>query len=146
MNHELGHVAHNHILKQAAYSVVKMTVVFSLFGLCLNNPEILRSFGFTNSSAFMYLYIFMTILEPCMFPLQFFEMWLSRKAEYEADAYAVSYNHAEGMKAGLINLFKHNKGHLLVDPLWSALNNTHPTLLERIQAIEEACENTKIQD
>ena len=137
VNHELGHVAHMHVLKFAAISIVKLTIIFSLFSLVLNNPEILLSFGVNHTSAFMALLLFTTILDPFNFPLQFGEMYIIRKAEYEADAYACTYNHAEGLKSGLIILFKHNKGHLIVDPLWSALNNSHPTLIERLQAIDK---------
>jgi Zn-dependent protease with chaperone function len=52
----------------------------------------------------------------------------------------VTYSHAKGLKSGLILLFKHNKGQLLVDPVWSALNNSHPTLIERLQAIDRLTE------
>ncbi len=110
VNHELGHVAHYHILKNAVMSVVHLTIMFALFSLCLNNKELLLSFGINHSSAFMYLLTFMTIYEPFNFPMQFFNMYIIRRAEYEADAYAVKYNHAQGLKSGLIILFKHNKG------------------------------------
>jgi STE24 endopeptidase len=63
-------------------------------------------------------------------------MFMIRKAEYEADAYAVTFGHAKGLKEGLIKLYKHNKGSLVVDPLYSALNNSHPTLIERLQAVD----------
>ena len=136
VNHELGHVAHYHVLKHAAVSVVQLTVIFTLFSFCLNNPAILLSFGLKNSSAFMYLFLFMTIYAPFNFFVQFGSMFMIRKAEYEADAYAVTFGHAKGLKDGLIKLFKHNKGSLVVDPVYSALNNSHPTLIERLQAID----------
>ena len=144
VNHELGHVAHYHILKNAVYSVIQLTIIFTLFSFCLNNKEFLLSFGITHSSVFMYLLTFMTFYEPVGFPLQFLSMYLIRRAEYEADAYAVKYNHASGLKSGLISLFRHNKGQLIVDPLYSALNNSHPTLIERLQAIDDALEKDKL--
>ena len=65
-------------------------------------------------------------------------MYLTRRAEYEADAYAVSFNHGDALKKGLISLFKRNKGALVADPLYSALNHSHPTLVERLHAIDNA--------
>ena len=144
VNHELGHVAHNHVLKHALLSIVHLTIMFTLFSFCLNNKEVLLSFGINHSSAFMYLQIFTTLYEPFNFPLKFFDMYMIRKAEYEADAYACKFNHSKGLRSGLINLFKHNKGQLLVDPWYSALNNSHPTLIERLQAIDETTELTKL--
>ena len=64
-------------------------------------------------------------------------MYMTRRAEYQADAYAVSYNHGPALKSGLITLFKKNKGALVADPLYSALNHSHPTLVERLNAIDE---------
>jgi len=69
VNHELGHVAHYHILKNAAVSVVHLTIMFALFSLCLNNKQLLLSFGITHSSTFMYLLTFMTVYEPFNFPM-----------------------------------------------------------------------------
>jgi STE24 endopeptidase len=136
VNHELGHVAHHHVIKHSLLSVLNLTVMFSLFSYCLNNKDLLLSFGFNHTSVFMYLLTFMTMWGPLSFPLQFLSMFMIRRAEYEADAYAVRYNHAKGLKSGLITLFKHNKGALIVDSVWSALNNSHPTLIERLQAID----------
>ena len=85
----------------------------------------------------MYLYLFFTIYEPFRFFVDFFTMFMIRRAEYQADAYAVKYNHATGMKSGLIRLFKENKGALVADPVYSALNHSHPTLIERLQAIDD---------
>jgi STE24 endopeptidase len=69
-------------------------------------------------------------------------MYLIRKAEYEADAFAVKHNHAKALKSSLVNLFKRNKGPLVSDPLYSALNHSHPTLVERLTAVDIAIKNS----
>jgi STE24 endopeptidase len=137
VNHELGHVAHMHILQNVAMTTVQLTLMFTLFSFCLGNKDIILSFGFSNSSNFLYLYLFMAIYSPFSFIIQFGTMYMVRRAEYQADAYAVKYGHAESLKGGLITLFKHNKGPLVVDPVYSALNYSHPTLIERLQAIDD---------
>lgn len=63
-------------------------------------------------------------------------MRLIRSAEYQADDFAVSYGHGENLKNGLIKIFKKNKGPLAADPLYSAYNHSHPTLVERCQNID----------
>jgi STE24 endopeptidase len=141
VNHELGHVAHLHLVKHALLSIAHLTVMFTLFSFCLNNKDMLLSFGITHSSVFMYLLIFSALYGSVSFPLEFLNMYVIRRAEYEADAYVVRYNHAKGLKSGLIILFKHNKGQLIVDNVYSALNNSHPTLIERLQAIDSLVKN-----
>lgn len=63
-------------------------------------------------------------------------MYMSRTFEYQADNFAVTYGHSKSMKSALTNLFKRNKGPLTADPLYSAMNHSHPTLLERLQNID----------
>ena len=63
-------------------------------------------------------------------------MYMSRTFEYQADNFAVTYGHGKSMKSALTNLFKRNKGPLTADPLYSAMNHSHPTLLERLQNID----------
>ena len=65
-------------------------------------------------------------------------MYMVRHAEYEADQYAVSFNHGSALKKGLISIFKRNKASLVADPLYSAFNHSHPTLVERLHAIDKA--------
>ena len=65
-------------------------------------------------------------------------MYFIRRAEYQADAFAVKHNHGKALKSALINLFKRNKGPLVADPLYSTMNHSHPTLVERLHAIDDA--------
>jgi len=48
----------------------------------------------------------------------------------------VNYGHGEALKAGLIDLFVLNKAPLVADELYSALNHSHPTLVERLNAVD----------
>ena len=113
-----------------------MVIMFSAFEFVLGNSDVLLSFGFQYESNFLYLFIFANLYTPINFGLQFATMYLTRKFEYEADAYAVTYGHGKALKKGLVSLFKRNKAPLVADPFYSALNHSHPTLVERLQAID----------
>jgi STE24 endopeptidase len=63
-------------------------------------------------------------------------MHFTRSCEYQADRFAVTYGHGENLKKALLQLFKKNKGALIVDSFYSMLNNSHPTLMERLKAID----------
>lgn len=43
------------------------------------------------------------------------------------------------MRSGLIKLFQKNKSNLISDKLYAELNYSHPTLLERVEAIDKKC-------
>ena len=138
INHEIGHVAHNHIFKRVFLMSFQLIIMFSLFALCLGNKEILLSFGFHYKSNFLYLFIFQYLWIPVAFITQFFVMHVIRSHEFEADNYAVQFNHGSALSRGLIQIFKNNKGALVADPIYSALNYSHPTLVERLTAIDKA--------
>ena len=138
VSHELGHVAHNHIFKRVFLASFQMIIMFSMFALCLGNKEILHSFGFHYKSNFLYLFIFQYLWVPVAFITQFFVMHVIRNHEFEADNYAVQFNHGSALSRSLIQIFKKNKGALVADPIYSALNYSHPTLVERLGAIDRA--------
>lgn len=112
--------------------------MFSCFAFTLGNKGIIDSFGFENRSNFLYLFLFTKLYTPVSFMLDFVSMYFIRRAEYQADAFAVKHNHGKQLKNGLVTLFKRNKGPLVADSLYSALNHSHPTMVERLTAIDEA--------
>jgi len=115
--------------------------MFTCFAFTLGNKGIIESFGFDNQSNFLYLFLFMKLYLPVRFIVDFVMMHAIRRAEYQADAFAVTHNHGQALKDGLVNLFKRNKGPLVADPLYSALNHSHPTLIERLHAIDDTIKN-----
>jgi STE24 endopeptidase len=82
INHELGHVAYNHIYKQMIMSAIQMIIMFSFFGIVLGNKGVLQSFGFDHASSFLYLFIFSQLYMPIDFLTRFLAMALIRRAEY----------------------------------------------------------------
>ena len=60
---------------------------------------------------------------------------LSRRFEFQADAFAKSMHFAEKLKSALIKLNRDNLGFPLTDWLFSAWHYSHPPLLERLKAI-----------
>ena len=136
VNHELGHVVYKHVIKNIFMSSVNLIIMFLCFSFVLGNKGIIESFGFHNVSNYMFLLLFMVLYTPVSFISNFISMYFIRRAEYQADAFAVKHGHGVALKSGLINLFKKNKGPLVADSLYSALNHSHPTLVERLHAID----------
>ena len=61
---------------------------------------------------------------------------LSRKNEYEADAYAASTYEAEPLIEALKRLSVSTLSNLTPHPLYVKVHYSHPTLLQRIEAME----------
>lgn len=118
-------------------SSFSLILMFSCFAFTLGNKSIIESFKFGNESNFIYLFLFMKLYMPVATFVQFISMYFIRRAEYQADAFAVKHGHAKALKDGLVNLFKRNKGPLVADSLYSAINHSHPTLVERLTAIDD---------
>jgi STE24 endopeptidase len=60
---------------------------------------------------------------------------LTRRFEFEADAFGKQLGRAEELKRALIKLNKTNLSFPLNDWLFSAFNHTHPPLMERLKAL-----------
>lgn len=135
--HELGHWQFNHFWISLIYTGFQVFILFYIFGLFRNNEEIYLSFGFEDKCTFIGLMLFSLIYSPVSFFLEKISLKISRKNEYEADSFAYKYGYHKELCNGLIVLNKENKSDMDPDSLYSAFNFTHPTLMERINAIEK---------
>lgn len=136
--HEMGHGLHKDTLKNQIFSAVQMFLMAVLAWLTLHSPEIFRSFGFDGIN-----YGFAIILIGFEFALfsPVFSLLVnshSRKAEYRADQQAVKEGYGQALISGLKKLTRGNFGNLSPDPLLVRLTYSHPTLSQRITAIERS--------
>jgi STE24 endopeptidase len=69
--------------------------------------------------------------------LSFLMTVLSRRFEFQADAFAKGLGFAEKLKSSLIKLNRDNLGFPLTDWLFSAWHYSHPPLLERLKALQK---------
>jgi STE24 endopeptidase len=73
-------------------------------------------------------------------PLQllgFITTVISRKFEFQADRFAAELGHTAGLKSGLVKLNEDNLGFPIYDWLYSAWHHSHPTLLQRLDALKK---------
>ena len=135
--HEIGHYKKHHLLKGLLLSFVMTSLGFYAVNLLMNYLPLFEAFGFTRVSYHGILVILGFAAGPFTFfiaPL--FTMW-SRKHEYEADAYAAkNTEYGSDLKEGLIIMSKENLSNLTPHPLYSFYHYSHPTVAERIKAID----------
>ena len=68
---------------------------------------------------------------------------ISRKFEFEADAFARNLGYTEQLKSGLIKLQKKNLSTMNPDPWYSTYHYSHPPLVERLAALDAAAAKDK---
>jgi len=134
VGHELGHWSLNHIVKNLVITQIYVLSFLFLFGKALNTPELYKSFGFTTQPKFIGLVLFSMLYEPIDHLFGVAMNFLSRKFEYEADAFAVKLGY--DLTDPLTKIHKENLGNLCPDPIYSAYHFSHPTLVERIRHIK----------
>ena len=136
--HEIGHYKKHHLLKGLILSFFVTTVSFFAISVLLNYLPLFEAFGFSRVSYHGILIILSFAASPFTFFLApLFTMW-SRKHEYEADAFAVKNSgYGNDLKEGLIIMSRENLSNLTPHPLYSFYHYSHPTVGERIKAIEK---------
>lgn len=136
--HELGHWRRGHTLRAFALACAHNGLVFALFARFLANDALYRAFGFAlpagEHPVVVGLALFLAVYEPVDSLFAFLLNALLRRFEYEADADAVALGY--DLATALVKVSRENSSTLLVDPLYSAYHYDHPTLLERLSAID----------
>ncbi len=134
--HEIGHFKKKHIIKSLVIGIVTTGVMFFLLGLMLNNRALFDAFGVKETSVYVSLVLFGLLLSPLNEILSVSGNWLSRKHEFEADAYAAEVTgKPEAMINALKKLSTDNLSNLTPHPFYVWLNYTHPPVVERVEAL-----------
>ena len=134
--HEIGHFKKKHIVKSLVIGIMTTGGMFFLLGLMLNNRGLFDAFGVKETSVYVSLVLFGLLLSPLNEILSVAGNWLSRKHEFEADAYAAEVTgKPEAMVSALKKLSTDNLSNLTPHPFYVWLNYTHPPVVERVAAL-----------
>jgi STE24 endopeptidase len=134
--HEIGHYKLKHIRKRLVLQSAFLLAGLYLISLLLDYEPFFHAFGLEHPSHYGALVLFALVSSPFTFFLNPLLNHVSRKHEYEADRYAVlELRDGKPMAEALINLSTTNLSNLTPHPWYSAYHYSHPTVVERIQAI-----------
>jgi len=113
-----------------------MFITFGVMGWLAESEWFYVGFGFTEAQGFAPVFLMFSLFSGLFtFWLTPISNYFSRKHEYEADAFASKISNAEDLKSALRKLHKKNLGNLTPHPIYSAFYYSHPTLLERENAL-----------
>jgi STE24 endopeptidase len=143
--HEIGHYKKRHVIKMLSVSIAGIVMAFAATAWLARQQWFHRAFGFAYQAGFAAANVVSAIL---LFALlagtisfwfsPLLHIW-SRRFEYDADAFArVAMGETQSLIQALRKLTKNNLSNLMPHPLYSSFYYSHPTLLEREQALRIA--------
>ena len=140
MAHELGHFKHKHIIKRMAFMVLGSFVFFALLGYVSDKSWFYQGLGVSLPSHGDYhaltLVLFALVLPTFTFWLTPLNSRLSRRDEFQADAFAAQHSDANDLISALVKLYDDNASTLTPDPAYSAYYDSHPPATIRIRHLK----------
>ncbi|MDB6021190.1 MAG: peptidase, partial [Pedosphaera sp.] len=138
--HEIGHYKKRHIPKMLLWSAVSSLAAFYLISVLTTQAWFYRGFGFNPGAGLApALLLFGLLAGVVTFWFSPLAHWWSRRYEYQADAYAAqTMKEHQSLIGALRKLNEKNLSNLTPHPYYSGFYYSHPTLLEREQALRRA--------
>jgi len=134
--HEIGHYKLRHIPKMLIVLAIGSLGGFWVISILARQDWFYRAFGFEPGGIVPPLLMFGLLAGTVTFWFSPVAHWWSRRHEYEADAFAAGVmKQAGSLISALRKLSEKNLSNLTPHPTYSAVYYSHPTLLERQQAL-----------
>ena len=140
--HELGHFKHKHVIKRIVSMFAISLAGFALLGWLSTQVWFYAGLGVRPSPAApndaVALLLFLLVTPVFGFFVSPLFARLSRKHEFQADAYACQQASGHDLAAALLKLHEDNAATLTPDPLYVRFYYSHPPASERLAALTRA--------
>ena len=134
--HELGHFRKKHIVKRIVFMFAGSLAFLWLLGQLIDAPWFYAGLGVSVQNTALALILFFLVIPVFTFPLSPLMSHLSRRHEFEADAYAAEHTAAADLSRALVKLYEDNAATLTPDPLHSLFYDSHPPAAQRIARLQ----------
>ena len=140
--HELGHFKHRHVTQRLVMMFAMSLAGLALLGWLAGQTGFYLGLGVAPNIAApndaLALILFMTALPVLGFFVSPLMAQLSRKHEFQADAYARVQSSGADLASALLKLHQDNAATLTPDPLYVRFYYSHPPTTERLAALQAA--------
>lgn len=134
--HEIGHFRLRHIVKRILAGLVVTLALLAVAGWLGRQDWFYAGFGLDPAVAqdmpLAGLLLFVLLLPLVSIWFRIISTYVSRVHEFEADSYAARHSDANDLASALTKLQRDNAATLTPDPIYSAVNHSHPTIAQRI--------------
>ena len=134
--HELGHFRKKHIVQRIVLMFAGSLAFLWLLGQLIDTTWFYTGLGVPAQSTALALILFFLVVPVFLFPLAPLSSRLSRRHEFEADAYAAEHAAAGDLVRALVKLYDDNASTLTPDPLHSLFHDSHPPAAQRIAQLQ----------
>ncbi|GLS14887.1 M48 family metallopeptidase [Hydrogenophaga electricum] len=140
--HELGHYRRRHIAQRMVLMAAVSLIGFALLGWLSQQAWFYTGLGVqpaldapNDALALLLFLLFVPLPAYFLSPLM---AQLSRRHEFEADAYAATQTNGQDLASALLKLYKDNASTLTPDPVYARFYYSHPPAHERIGRLQGA--------
>lgn len=134
--HELGHFKHKHIIQRIVMMFAVSLAGFALLGWLSSQVWFYTALGVRPNMATpndaLALLLFMLVVPVFSFFISPLMARLSRKHEFQADAYAARQTSGQDLSKALLKLYQDNASTLTPDPVFVKFYYSHPPASERL--------------
>ena len=134
--HELGHFKHKHIIKRIITMFAMSLGGFALLGWLSSQTWFYTGLGVMPNVAApndaLALLLFLLVMPVFSFFISPIFAQLSRRHEFEADAYAMRQTSGQDLATALLKLYEDNASTLTPDPVYVSFYYSHPGASERL--------------
>lgn len=141
--HEIGHYKKKHIIWSLIIGILQTGVMLYIFSLFIGNPALSKALGVSKPSFHIGLIAFGILYSPLSSLIGIGMNLLSRKNEYEADAFAAQNYDWKPLAIALKKLSVKNLSNLCPHPAYVFVHYSHPTLLQRLKALKKEDEKVR---
>lgn len=133
--HEIGHYKRKHTYKNIAISIFQTGLTLYILSLFIKLPALSQALGVAQPNFHIGAVAFGILYSPISTIMGLLLNVLSRKYEYEADDFAGRYAGPNNLILALKSLSANNLSNLNPHPWYVFFHYSHPTLLQRIRAL-----------
>lgn len=134
--HEVGHFKKKHIITGYLLSILQTGFTLFIMSLIIFSPAMSQALGGNQLAIHLNLLAFGILYSPISHFVGVFMNMLSRKNEFEADAFARDTYDGSFLQLALKKLSVDNLSNLYPHPAYVFINYSHPPLLKRLAAMK----------
>jgi len=138
--HETGHYQKRHVVQSMLISIFTSGIIFYLMSLFLKSLPLAEALGGKTTSFHLGIIGFSLLFTPVSEILGLASNWLSRRNEYQADAFAAQFGLAAPLCTALKKISIKALSNLKPHPWVVFWHYSHPTLLQRIGKLKVTME------
>jgi len=134
--HEAGHYRKGHIVQGLLMAIVQVFFILWVLSLVIGNADLSAALGGTVPALHLNLIAFTILFSPVSGIAGLAAMMVSRKNEFEADAWAARTSDGKALASALKKLSAETLSNLFPHPLYVFFHYSHPPLLQRLQKLD----------